>query len=73
MKSGTIKYQMEGANQDGFQLGRSSTTEADKKKKNLNRAEEHIKSTFNFATAGEQDDLKRKREEYAVQLRKKKK
>ena len=64
---------MEGANQDGFQLGRSSTSEADKKKKNLNRAEEHIKSTFNFATAGEQDDLKRKREEYAVQLRKKKK
>ena len=53
---------------DGFQLGRSAVTELDKKKKKLeNHAEERIKQTFNLAgSAKEQEDLKRKREEYAV-------
>lgn len=32
-----------------------------------------MKETFNFGGAKETDELKRKREEYAVQLRKKKK
>lgn len=57
-----------------FNIGR--TVEADKKKKNPEKqVEERIKQTFNIAGGDkdQQDELKRKREDYAVQLRKKKK
>jgi hypothetical protein len=49
-------------------MGRSSAADQDKKKKKgENAAEERIKQTFNLAGSGkEQDELKRKREDYAV-------
>ena len=59
-----------------FEMGRSGKNETDKKKKkkNENIAEERIKQTYNLsAPTKDQDELKRKREEFAVQLRKKKK
>ena len=60
-----------------FVMGKS--TKADKEKKKTKKAEEvgeeRIKSTFNLAGASskDHDELKRKREDFAVQLRKKKK
>jgi hypothetical protein len=64
---------MEGQNYDqnaDFSIGQSDN---DKNKKNAPQtAEERIKETYGIA-ADAHDDLKRKREEYAVQLRKKKK
>ena len=60
-----------------FVLGRSAKTEKDNSKKKTKKpeevGEERIKSTFNIAggSTKEHDELKRKREDYAVQLRKK--
>lgn len=57
----------------GFQLGKvASSAEADKKKKKQIDAEQRIKDTFNLGgTSDQADELKRRREDYAVQLRKK--
>ena len=60
-----------------FVLGKVAKSEADKKKmkKADDVAEERMRSTFNVGggTSKDHDELKRKREDYAVQLRKKKK
>jgi nucleosome binding factor SPN SPT16 subunit len=60
-----------------FVMGKSKQPEKDKKKakKPEEVGEERIKSTFNIAGASskDHDELKRKREDFAVQLRKKKK
>jgi hypothetical protein len=56
----------------GFTFGKSSTTTSDKKKSKHDHAEQRIKETFNIGGGADQhDDLKRKREDFAVQLRKK--
>ncbi len=55
-----------------FQLGKNNLDADKKKKKTESHVEERIKQTFNLAgSAKEQDELKRKREDFAVQLRKK--
>lgn len=58
-----------------FTLGKSDKNDKDKKKtkKPEEVAEQRIKDTFNIAAGSskENDELKRKREDYAVQLRKK--
>ena len=53
---------------DAFQLGRTHT-EVDKKKKKVeNHVEERIKQTYNLnaGTNKDHDELKRKREDFAV-------
>ena len=65
---------MTGAAESGFQLGKvTSGADADKKKKKHgDHAEQRIKETFNLGGSSDQaDELKRRREDYAVQLRKK--
>ncbi len=55
-------------------FGKSSKGDTDKKKKKNveEQAEERMKQTFNVGTgAKDHEDLKRKREDFAVQLRKK--
>lgn len=60
-----------------FVLGKVAKADADKKKmkKADDVAEERMKATFNVGggTSKDHDELKRKREDFAVQLRKKKK
>lgn len=59
-----------------FEIGKSGKTDdkQKKKKKNENVAEDRIKEHFNLnASNKDHDELKRKREDFAVQLRKKKK
>ncbi|CDW72241.1 importin subunit alpha-1-like [Stylonychia lemnae] len=60
--------------QDDFAFGRSNKGEADKKKKTADElAEERLKQTYNVGGGSkDNDDLKRKREDFAVQLRKNK-
>jgi hypothetical protein len=55
-----------------FSFGRTPS-QIEKKKKPEEIAADRVKQTFNMAREGEADDLKRKREDYAVQLRKKQK
>ena len=56
----------------GFNLGKSTASTADKKKGKVDHAEQRIKDTFNIGGSAEHhDELKRKREDFAVQLRKK--
>ena len=56
----------------GFTFGKSTTSLNDKKKAKHDHAEQRIKETFNIGGSSEHhDDLKRKREDFAVQLRKK--
>lgn len=58
-----------------FAFGRSAKPDGDKKKKKNAEelAEERLKQTFNVgAGAKDNDELKRKREDFAVQLRKNK-
>ena len=53
----------------GFQLGKLvSGSDADKKKKKaVDHAEQRIKETFNLSGSSDQaDELKRRREDYAV-------
>jgi hypothetical protein len=53
-------------------LGKSTSSAADKKKGKVDHAEQRIKDTFNIGGGAEHhDELKRKREDFAVQLRKK--
>jgi hypothetical protein len=57
-----------------FNLGKSTASSTqDKKKSKIDHAEQRIKETFNIGGGGSenQDELKRKREDFAVQLRKK--
>jgi hypothetical protein len=57
---------------DFFNLGKSSSSAVDKKKGKHDHAEQRIKETFNIGGgADHHDELKRKREDFAVQLRKK--
>lgn len=51
-----------------FNLGKSSSTVTDKKKSKHDHAEQRIKETFNIGggSAGHHDELKRKREDFAV-------
>lgn len=61
---------LQNENQEAFDLGRSAKADVDKKKKkkNENVAEERIKQTFNLSGNNdkEHDELKRKREDFAV-------
>jgi hypothetical protein len=60
------------ASEGGFTFGKSTTSASDKKKGKHDHAEQRIKETFNIGGGAEHhEDLKRKREDFAVQLRKK--
>ncbi len=65
-----------GSDLEGFSIGKGGKPEGEKKKKLKpeQKGEERMKETFNYGgNSGQHEDLKRKREEYAVALRKKKK
>ena len=59
----------------GFVIGKSSSSAVDKKKmlKPEQVGEERMHQTFNATGNRDHEDLKRKRESYAIELRKKKK